>query len=55
MTNHFRRHLMVWKIFAPRYMLNGMVLIVLNLVVVFVCVGFAAPRVIRRWYDAFGA
>ena len=55
MTNHFRRHLMVWKIFAPRYMLNGLVLIVMNVVVVFVTVGFAAPKIIKRWYDTFGA
>lgn len=54
MTNNFRRHLMVWKVFAPRYMLNGLILIVMNLVVVLVTVGFATPRVIRRWNNFFG-
>ncbi|QPG74578.1 hypothetical protein FOA43_001909 [Brettanomyces nanus] len=55
MTNHFRRHLMVWKIFAPRYMMNGLILIVMNFILVFVTIGFASPRVLKRWYDVFGA
>lgn len=54
MTNHFRRHLMVWKIFAPRYMLNALILIVMNVIIVFVTIGFACPRVLQRWADVFG-
>ncbi|ODV88010.1 hypothetical protein CANARDRAFT_193846 [[Candida] arabinofermentans NRRL YB-2248] len=54
MANHFRRHLMVWKIFAPRFMLNAMILIVLNVVLTLITVGFASGTVIKRWYKMFG-
>ncbi|KAH3665446.1 hypothetical protein OGAPHI_003630 [Ogataea philodendri] len=54
MTNHFRRHLMVWKIFAPRFMLNGIILIAMNVILTLVTVGFATGRVIKRWNQVFG-
>ncbi|KAG7728759.1 hypothetical protein KL933_001992 [Ogataea haglerorum] len=54
MTNHFRRHLMVWKIFAPRFMLNGIILITMNVILSLVTVGFATGRVIKRWNQVFG-
>ncbi|EPY49287.1 pig-O [Schizosaccharomyces cryophilus OY26] len=33
----FRRHLMVWKIFAPRFMLNGILLITQQLIILILC------------------
>ncbi|GMF25389.1 unnamed protein product [[Candida] boidinii] len=54
MTAHFRRHLMVWKIFAPRFMLNAMLVILMNIIVTFISVGFVSSRVIKHWYQIFG-
>ena len=45
-TGYFRRHLMVWKIFAPRWMLAGLDLVVVQLVLVLV-ISLFPPR--RRW------
>ncbi|GMG40490.1 unnamed protein product [Ambrosiozyma monospora] len=55
MANNFRRHLMVWKIFAPRFMLNAMILILMNFILTGVTVFFASRKVIKRWYEVFGA
>ncbi|KAJ2714256.1 mannose-ethanolamine phosphotransferase gpi13 [Coemansia spiralis] len=43
----FRRHLMVWKIFAPRLMFSIPVLLVSATAVLFVAVGLAAVHVLR--------
>lgn len=53
-TNNFRRHLMVWKIFAPRFMLNALILFLMNCVLTFISVGYASYRVVSRWYDVYG-
>ncbi|RLV95788.1 GPI ethanolamine phosphate transferase 3 [Spathaspora sp. JA1] len=37
---HFRRHLMVWKVFAPRFMLSGLLIIVLNVFLIVVTLWF---------------
>lgn len=55
MTNNFRRHLMVWKIFAPRFMLNAFILFLMNVVLTFVSVGYSSVKVVSRWYQVFGA
>jgi phosphatidylinositol glycan class O len=55
MTNNFRRHLMVWKIFAPRFMLNAIILFLMNVILTFVSVGYSSVKVVSRWYDVFGA
>lgn len=55
MTNNFRRHLMVWKIFAPRFMLNALILVLFNVVLTFVSVGYSSVKVVSRWYEVFGA
>lgn len=52
MTSHFRRHLMVWKIFAPRFMFNAMVLIVVNTVNVISCI--ATGKIIKKINKIFG-
>lgn len=54
MTNNFRRHLMVWKIFAPRYMLNAIILFLLNVILTFISVGYSSVKVVSRWYQVFG-
>ncbi|CAK9440526.1 uncharacterized protein LODBEIA_P46000 [Lodderomyces beijingensis] len=33
---HFRRHLMVWKIFAPRFMLSAMLIVAINTFIIIV-------------------
>ncbi|KAJ2347737.1 mannose-ethanolamine phosphotransferase gpi13 [Coemansia sp. RSA 2671] len=43
----FRRHLMVWKIFAPRFMFSVPVFLVSTVVVLLLATGFAAMRVLR--------
>ncbi|KAJ2474973.1 mannose-ethanolamine phosphotransferase gpi13 [Coemansia sp. RSA 2320] len=43
----FRRHLMVWKIFAPRFMFAVPVFMASVVVVLALAVGFAAVRVLR--------
>lgn len=52
-VTHFRRHLMVWKIFCPRFMLSSMCLIVTQLVVTFITVGFASGRLIKQINSIF--
>ncbi|AQZ16598.1 GPI13 (YLL031C) [Zygosaccharomyces parabailii] len=49
----FRRHLMVWKIFCPRYLFAAMSLIVVQLVITFGAVAFASGRLIRQINDIF--
>ncbi|KAF9928703.1 mannose-ethanolamine phosphotransferase gpi13 [Linnemannia zychae] len=44
----FRRHLMVWKIFAPRFMLQASVLLMMDLILVTVTVLIVLNRVIRE-------
>ncbi|KAI0464409.1 hypothetical protein LJB42_002023 [Komagataella kurtzmanii] len=54
MTANFRRHLMVWKIFAPRFMLNGILTILLNVVVFGVGFYIALGRIVRKINNIFG-
>lgn len=51
---HFRRHLMVWKIFAPRFMFSALLLFVFNLTLVVVTLGFATWRVLMQVNRIFG-
>lgn len=52
-VSHFRRHLMVWKIFCPRFIFAGLSLITTQLVVTFGTVAFASGRLIRHINDIF--
>lgn len=54
MTNHLRRHLMVWKIFAPRFMLNALILFLFNIILTFISVGYSSVNAVLRWYQVFG-
>lgn len=51
---HFRRHLMVWKIFAPRFMLSGLLLIVTNLTLIFITTWLGTGKVISQVNRIFG-
>ncbi|KAG8936876.1 mannose-ethanolamine phosphotransferase gpi13 [Tulasnella sp. 418] len=48
-----RRHLMVWKVFAPRYMLGGVSLVVVDLALI-LGVGVGAKRVSQKVERMFG-
>lgn len=52
-VTHFRRHLMVWKIFCPRFMLAALSLIVTQLVVTFGTIAFATGRLVKHINDIF--
>ncbi|EGW33205.1 uncharacterized protein SPAPADRAFT_150970 [Spathaspora passalidarum NRRL Y-27907] len=51
---HFRRHLMVWKIFAPRFMLSGLLIIMLNLFLIVVTLWFGTGRILTQINRIFG-
>jgi phosphatidylinositol glycan class O len=51
---HFRRHLMVWKIFAPRFMLSGMLLILINLILVILTLWFGTGKIVTQVNRIFG-
>lgn len=50
----FRRHLMVWKIFAPRFMLAALVQIVVDVVIIAITVGFGSGKLIIQINRVFG-
>lgn len=49
----FRRHLMVWKIFCPRYMFASFCLIITQVIIIFGTVAFATSRLIQHINDIF--
>lgn len=51
---HFRRHLMVWKIFAPRFMLSGMLLIITNVTLIGITLWFGTGKVLSQVNRIFG-
>lgn len=51
---HFRRHLMVWKIFAPRFMLSALLLVVFNVTLTLFTMWFATGRVLTQVNRIFG-
>ncbi|CAB4253003.1 similar to Saccharomyces cerevisiae YLL031C GPI13 ER membrane localized phosphoryltransferase [Maudiozyma barnettii] len=52
-VTHFRRHLMVWKIFCPRFLFAALSLIVTQVVVTFGTVAFASSRLITHINNIF--
>ncbi|KAL3231769.1 GPI ethanolamine phosphate transferase 3 [Nakaseomyces bracarensis] len=52
-VTHFRRHLMVWKIFCPRFIFASLSLIVVQLTITFGTIGFASGRLIKHINDIF--
>ncbi|BFZ62343.1 mannose-ethanolamine phosphotransferase gpi13 [Saitoella coloradoensis] len=50
----FRRHLMVWKIFAPRFMMGALGLTVVDLMVALAAVGFGAGSTMSAVAEVFG-
>ena len=53
-TAHFRRHLMVWKIFAPRFMMSGLLLLVVNISLLVLGLGFGTGKVMFKISRVFG-
>ena len=51
---HFRRHLMVWKVFAPRFMLSAILLVVFNVSLTAVTMGFSTRRLVTQVNRIFG-
>lgn len=51
---HFRRHLMVWKIFAPRYMLSGLLMVITDLTLVTLSIWFCTTKVLTQVNRIFG-
>lgn len=51
---HFRRHLMVWKVFAPRFMLSGLLILILNFFVIAVLLVFGTGRIVHQVNRIFG-
>lgn len=51
---HFRRHLMVWKVFAPRFMLSALLLIVFNVTLTLVTMWFSTRRLLTQVNRIFG-
>lgn len=52
-VTNFRRHLMVWKIFCPRFIFACLSLIVTQLVITFGTIAFASGRLIQHINDIF--
>lgn len=50
----FKRHLMVWKIFAPRFMFSVIYLILMDLVITLVSIGFGSRRLLVQINRIFG-
>ncbi|CAG8576281.1 2431_t:CDS:1, partial [Dentiscutata heterogama] len=44
----FKRHLMVWKVFAPRFMLGGINLLIADLVICGLSIGFGCWKVMKE-------
>ncbi|GAA5922902.1 mannose-ethanolamine phosphotransferase GPI13 [Sporobolomyces koalae] len=49
-----RRHLMVWKIFAPRFMLAGMTMVVVDVALVGFAMAWGARESLRKAHAALG-
>lgn len=52
-VTHFRRHLMVWKIFCPRFIFASLCLIVTQLVITVITIASSSGRLIRQINDIF--
>lgn len=51
---HLRRHLMVWKVFAPRFMLSAMTLLAVDATLLVVAVGWGGLGTLRKLGKTFG-
>ncbi|KAJ1920071.1 mannose-ethanolamine phosphotransferase gpi13 [Mycoemilia scoparia] len=50
-AGNFRRHLMVWKIFLPRFLFSVPILLIAVHAVILLAIGFAARRVINKGFQ----
>lgn len=52
-VTHFRRHLMVWKIFCPRFIFASASLMVAQVIIVLVTISVASTKLIREVNELF--
>lgn len=51
---YLRRHLMVWKVFAPRFMLSAMTLLIVDVTVLVICIGWGGLGTLKKVANSFG-
>lgn len=51
---YLRRHLMVWKVFAPRFMLSAMTLLITDITVLVICIGWGGLGTLKKVANSFG-
>lgn len=52
---YLRRHLMVWKVFAPRFMLSAMTLLIVDITVLVICIGWGGLGTMQKLVKSFGS
>ncbi|KAL7007323.1 mannose-ethanolamine phosphotransferase gpi13 [Cystobasidiomycetes sp. EMM_F5] len=52
---HLRRHLMVWKVFAPRFMLSAITLLAVDATLLLFAVGWGTLGTLRKLKTTFGS
>ncbi|CAD6569487.1 MAG: mannose-ethanolamine phosphotransferase gpi13 [Cyphobasidiales sp. Tagirdzhanova-0007] len=53
-ASHLRRHLMVWKVFAPRFMLSALTLITMDATFFVFSIGWGGIRTLQKVQKIFG-
>lgn len=53
-ATHFRRHLMVWKVFAPRFMTAAMTVLATDGTLLVLAMGWGALGTVRKARQTFG-
>lgn len=51
---HLRRHLMVWKVFAPRFMLSALTLLAVDLTIIIVSIGWGGIGTLKKLAQMYG-
>lgn len=53
-ASHLRRHLMVWKVFAPRFMLSAITLLAVDVTILVFSIGWGGLGTLRKLHKTFG-
>jgi phosphatidylinositol glycan class O len=51
---HLRRHLMVWKVFAPRFMLSALTLLSVDVTILVIAVGWGGIGTLKKLNRSLG-
>ena len=54
-ASHLRRHLMVWKVFAPRFMLSAITLLAMDATILIISIGWGGIGTLRKVQKTFGS